>query len=198
MARLKKFYWDVETAGLDFSRHPILQFAAIIEINGREVERLNWLIKPYDWANCDPIALEINNVKNIFDKTPDIFITQKEFYDLLIKTLGKYINKFDTTDKFYMIGYNSHAFDAQFLRALFIANGNNFFGSYFWNPNVDVMLIAMAACIGQRHLLGNFKLGTVAKSLGVEVDPNRLHDGIYDVEITKEIFEILSKELGLE
>jgi len=191
------FYWDVETGGLDSKRSPILQFAAIIEINGIEVEEINWFILPEKWEDCAPEALAINNMDKIYKENPSKFMTQLEFYKALIKLLGKYVNRFDSSDKFYMVGYNSHAFDAQFLRTLFLNNGNNFFGSYFWNPNIDVMLIAMAACIGQRDKLPNFKLGTVAKSLGIELDESRLHDGIYDVEVTREMFQILNKELGL-
>ena len=132
-----------------------------------------------------------------FKEDPSKFISQDTFYKKLMSLLGKYINKFDTKDKFYMIGYNSHAFDAQFIRALFTRNGNSFFGSYFWNPNVDVMLIAMAACIGQRDKLPNFKLGTVARSLGIVIDEDRLHDGLYDVEVTSELFDILDREMNL-
>lgn len=199
MLRIKKIYWDVETGGLNSSKDPILQFAAIVEINDIEVERVNWFILPDSgWETCAKEALEINNMENIYKENPSKFISQRQFYKDLIKFLSNYINKFDTKDKFYMVGYNSHAFDAQFLRTLFTKNGNKFFGSYFWNPNIDVMLIAMGACIGQRDKLPNFKLGTVAKSLGIELDEERLHNGIYDVEVTRDMFKILSNEMNLE
>ena len=199
MSRVKKFYWDVETGGLNPAKDPILQFAAIIEINDIEVERINWFILPEGgWESCAKEALAINCMDKLYKEDPSKFITQEQFYKDLIKLLSRYVNKFDTKDKLYMVGYNSHAFDAQFLRKLFTDNGNSFFGSYFWNPNVDVMLIAMAACIGQRHNLPNFKLGTVAKSLGIVIDEERLHDGLYDVEVTRDLFKILSDELKLE
>ena len=35
----------------------------------------------------------------------------------------------------------------------------------------------------------NFKLGTVAETLGVKVDESKLHDGLYDVELTKAIYD---------
>ena len=34
----------------------------------------------------------------------------------------------------------------------------------------------------------NFKLGTVAKTLGIEIKDNELHDGLYDIKITYKIF----------
>lgn len=197
MERLKMFYFDLETGGLDSKKSPILQFAGKIEVNGIEVEEVEWFIKPPDWKLCDPVALDINGIYKKWEENPELFVTEQEFYEQLLKLLNRYINRFDKLDKFYLVGYNSHAFDAQFLRALFLAYNNNFFGSYFWNPSVDVMLLAMAACIGQRHNLGDFKLATVAQSLGIKVDPNRLHDGMYDIELTREIFQILKESLNL-
>jgi DNA polymerase-3 subunit epsilon len=35
----------------------------------------------------------------------------------------------------------------------------------------------------------NFKLMTVARTLGIEVDESQLHDALYDVKLTKEIYE---------
>ena len=34
----------------------------------------------------------------------------------------------------------------------------------------------------------NFKLMTVARFLGIEVDESQLHDALYDVKLTKEIY----------
>ena len=38
----------------------------------------------------------------------------------------------------------------------------------------------------------NFKQGTVAKALGLQVDDTRLHDAEYDIEICKAIYDIVS------
>lgn len=34
----------------------------------------------------------------------------------------------------------------------------------------------------------NFKLMTVAKTMGIEIDENKLHDATYDIELTRDIF----------
>ena len=44
-----------------------------------------------------------------------------------------------------------------------------------------------------RPAMLNFKLGTVAKAIGIETDENELHDGLYDVKITFKIFNKIIK-----
>ena len=41
----------------------------------------------------------------------------------------------------------------------------------------------------QRPDMPDFKLATVAKFMGVEVDETRLHDAAYDLILTRQIFE---------
>jgi DNA polymerase-3 subunit epsilon len=39
----------------------------------------------------------------------------------------------------------------------------------------------------------SFKLSRVAKTLGIEVDEDRLHDADYDVYLTREIYKTVSR-----
>ena len=39
----------------------------------------------------------------------------------------------------------------------------------------------------------NFKLSTVAKTLGIEVKDDSLHNAMYDIELTHEIFKIVTR-----
>lgn len=184
----KLIYIDLETGGLDPKVNPITQLAFIIEIDGVEKERHDILIAQTE--NLDPEAMRITGYE------AGSGIPEKLAYEKLIRILKKYVDPYDKRDKLYMVAYNGHAFDGQFLRQLFTKYNNPWYGAYFWNPVVDCMLIAMAFCIGQRHLLGDFKQSTVAKSLGIEVDRNKLHDALYDVELCRDIFRKLRVELG--
>jgi hypothetical protein len=56
---------------------------------------------------------------------------------------------------------------------------------------MDVAVIASFFAERQRQKLYNFKLGTVSKSLGIEVDESKLHGGLYDVQLTRDIVEKL-------
>ena len=66
-------------------------------------------------------------------------------------------------------------------------HGDMFFGSFFFFPPIDVMNTAIFNCIRQRHLLPNFKLGTIAKHLGMDMVGD-LHDAMVDIRLTADIF----------
>ena len=95
-------------------------------------------------------------------------------------------------DKFFLAGYNNASFDNQFLRAWFLQNGDKYFGSYFWSNSIDVMVLATPYLASQRSQMENFKQGTVAKALGIEIDESRLHDALYDIQVCKSIYDIVS------
>lgn len=189
---IKYLVIDTETGGLDAERNPIIQVAAQIYHDDVLISGFNEKMRPEEWHYCDPVALEVNRTTVEELKT---YQSQKEGYDKFIKWLDAHINKYDSSDKFYQVGYNIHHFDAQFLRKWFLVQNNQYYGSYFYNPPIDAMLVAMFACVGQRQNLDNFKLVTVCKSLGIKVEDEKLHDAMYDVQITAELFFLLKKEL---
>jgi DNA polymerase-3 subunit epsilon len=39
----------------------------------------------------------------------------------------------------------------------------------------------------------DFKLKTVAKQMGIEVDETKLHDAIYDIQLTRNIYYLIKK-----
>ena len=107
--------------------------------------------------------------------------------------LGKYVNKFNKTDKLHLAGFNNAPFDNQFFRAFFTQNRDNFFGSWFWSDTIDVMCLASNYLRNERHKMENFKLKTVAAYLGVEVEEDKLHDALYDIYLTQKIYEIVTQ-----
>lgn len=113
---------------------------------------------------------------------------KEEFTNLL----GKYVDKYDKTDKFFLCGYNNASFDNQFLRAWFVQNGDNYFGSWFWSSAIDVMVLAAQALMEQRHKMKDFKLRTVAEQLGIVIEEERLHDAMYDIVLTHEVYKRLT------
>ena len=100
------------------------------------------------------------------------------------------MDRYDTLDKFHLIAYNAK-FDTDHLRAWFAKNGDKFFGSWFWHPPLDVMSFAAIGLMRRRPSLDNFKLLTVAEALGLEIDEERSHDALYDVELAREVFHML-------
>lgn len=112
----------------------------------------------------------------------------KQFVDML----SKYVDRYNKQDKFFLAGYNNAHFDNQFLRSWFIQNGDKYFGSWFWSNSIDVMVLATPFLAEKRSQMENFKQGTVAKTLGIEVDDTKLHDALYDIQICKAIYDIVS------
>jgi len=51
------------------------------------------------------------------------------------------------------------------------------------------MCLASNYLRAERHTMPNFKLMTVAKHLKIEVDESRLHDALYDIHLTKMIYD---------
>lgn len=188
---MKILYIDTETTGLDDETCAIWQLSGIVEIDNKEVETFNIFMKPNPDQNINLGALEAT--KSSFDLI-NKGISQFEGYNQFIYILDKYINKYDTNDKFFMVGYNNHSFDSNFIRKFMKMHGNTYYGSYFWHPGIDVMLIAAYAAMKDRQNLENFKLTTVAKSLGINVIEEKLHDALYDINLTKEIFKLIQQE----
>jgi DNA polymerase-3 subunit epsilon len=102
--------------------------------------------------------------------------------------LRKHIEQYNKTDKFFVVGYNIRTFDEPVLRRWFSQNGSKWYGSFFWNPSIDVMDIAAYTLMNHRHELENFRLPTVARYLGIEFNEEEAHDGLYDARITREMY----------
>ena len=117
----------------------------------------------------------------------------QQVYQEFVSMLGKYVDKFNKKDKFFLVGYNNAAFDNQFLRGFFLQNGDVYFGSWFWANSIDVMVLASAYLATRRPDMENFKLSTVARTLGVDVQSESLHDAMYDIGLTKAVFDIITK-----
>lgn len=188
---MKLCYIDLETGGIDPVNCALLQIAGIIEIDGVEKERFEFFLHPYPDDIVTEEALEKTGILLEDLENNPKFRNPGIVYKDFLALLDKYVSKFDKKDKFFLVGYNSHAFDFQFLINFFIKNNNNFFMSYFWYPSIDVMLLAAFSYMDERAKFNNFKLTTVAEViLGKEnVDESKAHDAMYDIELTRNIYK---------
>ncbi|MGL4567312.1 MAG: 3'-5' exonuclease [Fusobacteriaceae bacterium] len=181
-------YYDLETTGVNVKKHGIRQISMIIEIDGQIVEELDFKVRPNPLAIIDPMALKVSNVteEEVLNYPP-----MEEVYKKVKKVLDKYVDRFDNKDKMWLIGFNNRAFDDPFFRAWFEQNKDNFFNSYFWPDSWDVLVMASVKLRSVRRDMINFKLKRVAKEFGIEIDETQLHDSLYDVRLTREIFRII-------
>jgi DNA polymerase-3 subunit epsilon len=183
---MKVLFFDLETTGLNPAKNGIHQISGIIEVDGEIKETFNFKVQPNPKSIIESEALKIANVTTEqVNAYPPMLEVHKQFTELL----GKYCDKFNKSDKFHLCGYNNASFDNNFLRGFFLQNGDNYFGSWFWSDSIDVMVLASYFLISKRHQMPDFKLKTVAKTLGIEVEESKLHDAFYDIELTKQIYD---------
>lgn len=187
---MKLLFFDLETTGLDPASCAIHQLSGMVVIDGEERERFNLFIKPHEGAVIDQSALALRGLtREILSLHTSSAEAHKEF----IKILRHYVNPFDKGDKFYLVGFNSRSFDEPFLRKWFERNDNNFYGSFFWQIGFDVMVLAAEHLKHSLPSMPNFKLHTVAAQLGLTVDATKLHDALYDIELTQSIYNSIQR-----
>lgn len=182
---MKIIYFDVETSGVDDKKNGILQLAGIVECAGEETEAFSFFMKPFKDQIVEDGALKANG----FTRSQiESFADPYECYTKFIRILKRYVDRFDRSDKFTLIGYNSR-FDDGFLREWFKRCHDKYYGSYFFWPAIDVSNMVAVKYRKTRGQFPDFKLMTVAKTLKIEVDENKAHNAEYDTLVTKAVYE---------
>jgi DNA polymerase-3 subunit epsilon len=179
----------VETTGVDFRKHSIIQLAGLVEIENKVVEGFNYQIKPHPKAKIEPKALSVNGT------TEEEIMQYPEMSQQLTALkalLGRYIDPFNPKQKAHLVGYNNRYFDDPFLRKYFELCGDAFIGSWFWADTIDVLCLASEFLADQRTEMPSFKLTRVAKHLGLKVDDAQAHDALYDVRLTRQVYQIVT------
>ena len=187
---MKLFFYDLETTGLNPGKNGIHQISGKIVIDGEVKECFDFKVQPNPKAIIEDEALKIAGVTReqvlAYEQMDSVFRK-------LTKMMAKYVDKYNVKDKFFLVGYNNASFDNNFFRGFFLQNGDKYFGSWFWSNTFDVMVLASPYLAARRTEMPNFKLSTVAATLGIEVKDESLHDAMYDIELTHKIFDIVCK-----
>ena len=184
---LKKIFIDLETTGLSSYKCAITEIGMIVEVPG-ETKSYRIRMRPFPDAKIEKGALKVQG-KTFAELDNEDFPDEPTAFRNLLVILENYVDPFDTKDKFHVVGYNIGVFDIQFLRSFFVRNGSRYMNSYFHHPTLDVMFLAAEFMKNERHQMKNFKLGTVAATLGISFNDADLHNAMEDIRITKEIYE---------
>ncbi len=186
---IKRLFIDVETTGLDPKLNGIRQISGIIEIDGKEVERFDFKVRPFKNDIIEQSALDISGVTKADLMTYDpADIVQSE----LLEIFGKHVDKYDKSDKFYFIAYNS-PFDNNFMREWFKKLNDKYFGSWF-HHDICVMRKAVDVHSNTGIILKSYSLSSVAEYYKVaKADDERWHDSMFDAEVTRGVYNILNK-----
>jgi DNA polymerase-3 subunit epsilon len=182
---MKNLFYDLETTGTKHWKNGIHQISGLIEINGEVVKEFDFKVRPNPKAEIEDKALEVGRVtRDQILAYPEMQVVYKELSEIL----DSYVNKYDRSDKFFLVGYNNRSFDDAFFRAFFVQNHDEYFGSRFFADSHDLIVLASYYLKSHRTKLPDFKLSTVAKFLGVEVDETKLHDATYDLYLTRSLY----------
>ena len=189
----KVLWFDCETTGLIPGTHALIQLAALVEIDNKVEEEIDLKIRPMLHNTIDPEALKISSLKEpeIKNWTPN----ETQFKKFL-KTITKYVDRYDKNDKFILAGYNISAFDEPFLRQFFLDNAaskkdrqfGNYFGSYFAWPKRDIQTYVAEHYAELNLRLPNFKLETLCNHCNIEITA---HDALSDILATRTLYTIL-------
>ena len=180
-------YWaivDLETTGVDPVRHEIVQLARVVidTVEQEIIPRLTFVayIKPTRWRNREREAMEVNRLT--------LAKLKAEGADLC-PTLRAFCWGPDWGNT-VLAGWGV-SFEERFLRAGFKETSRAF---PFPFQTIDIRSMAQLgrARRGKSKLLG---LRDAGERLGVTVNPDQLHDALYDATITAEIaLQLLKKE----
>jgi DNA polymerase-3 subunit epsilon len=194
----KLLFIDVETTGVNPERNGLTQISGCVQIGSEIKESFDYFVRPFLQDEIEDTALEVTGINRRQLLQPDHpnflavpgqhFEDARTIYLRLAEMLGRYVDQYKKNDKFQFVGYNAHSFDMPFMRRFWEKNGDRYFGSWFWYPCLDVMLVWAQILQPVRAELTNFKLATVARYCGINVDDNRLHDSHYDIELTRELW----------
>ena len=193
MANLKLLFGDLETTGTDERIHGVIQIAGKVQIRSEDglsivkQEPFDLNLSPFPGDMVSKEALEICGVTMEDLKSPERLEPRKA-KQIFTSMLCRYVDKFKKPDKFFLVGFNS-TFDDRMLRALFEKCQDKYYGSLISWPPIDVAPMA-AIKLGVRRLkMPNFKLATVATEVGISVRSDKLHDAMYDIELTEALFD---------
>jgi DNA polymerase-3 subunit epsilon len=181
---MKTIFFDVETGGTDDKVNGILQLAGTVEIDGQRDYSFDFKMRPFPDQIIEDEALEANG----FTRSQiESFADPHDCYIQFLRILQKYVDRFDRSDKFTLVGYNSR-FDDGFLREWFKRCYDKYYGAYFYWPAIDVSNMVAVKYRQVRSQFPDFKLMTVAKHLKIDVDESKAHDAVYDTMITRAVY----------
>lgn len=186
---MKILYFDTETTGVDPRIHEIVQFAAIVEVDGTVKEEVNWKCQPTKWEVLSPEALAVTGmtIEKLKESDPPAVMMEK-----IRGLFDRYIDKFDKSDKFYPAGHNV-VFDLDFLQNFWKQHGDQYGTGSYQNWRVlDSRIFAHFLIVAGKLQVEDVKLETLCKHYGIEISA---HDALSDIRATRQLIAKMMEAL---
>jgi ribonuclease T len=172
---------DVETGGFNAATDALLEIAAVlVEIQGDgslvRGETFRYHVQPFEGANIEPAALEVNGIVPDHPLRPAI--PEKEALQRIFSEIRQAVRGNDCT-RAILVGHNAF-FDLGFLNAAVERSGIK------RNPFHPFTSFDTATLGGAVY--GQTVLSRIAEAAGMEWDSSSAHSAAYDAEITADLF----------
>jgi DNA polymerase III epsilon subunit family exonuclease len=163
---------DIETTGLDFIKHEIIEIGCVITTPNLEIiEKFELKIKPENIENADPVSLKVNH----YDSTK---WEDAQSLDAGIKIISKKVKDC------IMVGHNV-SFDSEFLESAFLKTKSKNTMHYH---KLDTISIAWAK-LHDRVDVTHFSLRELCKYFGIKNE--QAHSALPDAHATFELYKKL-------
>jgi ribonuclease T len=172
---------DIETAGFNPKKNPLLEIAAVIvELNEHNelviTERYACNIIPFKNAELDAAALKFNGIDPYHPFR--MAVEEKEALDTLFTPIKAAVKR-NQCSRAILVGHNP-AFDISFLNA---AIQRSHITRSPFHPFSSFDTATLGGLIYQQTVLAK-----IAQAAGLEWDSNQAHSALYDTEKTAELF----------
>ncbi len=172
---------DIETAGFNPKKNPLLEIAAVIvELNETSelciTERYAYNIIPFKNAEFDEAALKFNGIDPYHPFR--MAIEEKEALDKLFTPIKAAVKR-NNCSRAILVGHNP-AFDIGFLNA---AIQRNHITRSPFHPFSTFDTATLGGLIYHQTVLSK-----IAQAAGIAWDNNQAHSALYDTEKTAELF----------
>jgi ribonuclease T len=172
---------DVETTGVDMTKHGLLEIALVTvdyDDQGQlvPVTKDFWHVEPFKGAEIDPKAMAVNQIDHThpFRFAKPEAEALKEFFEMIEQTI-----KHTGCRRAVLVGHNAH-FDLNFILAA------------AKRCKISKTPLHSFTCIDTATLgavfYGKSVLAKALRAAKIEFDKNKAHSAIYDTEKTAELF----------
>lgn len=180
----KILFLDTETTGLDENVHAIFQLSCLVEENGKLIDEFNIKIRPFKGAKISKDAMQKLNL-TVKDFMTSEYIPYNIAFEEFELFMSAHVDRYNKTDKFVIAGKNIN-FDIRFIREFFNRNNNDYYGSWFWYPSIDVETIVAELVAFDNLQLPNYQLTTLCEAFNIKLE--KAHDAYEDIIATRKLY----------
>lgn len=175
----KILFFDVESGGLDDSKHSLLSLGFVVFMNNKIIDEMEIFIKKEHY-HVDKEAMVINKID--LEQLKKNGIEEKE---ALIK-IRNFIQLHFPNKRALLGGHNIY-FDIAFLKKLYRENNENF-SELFEHRTIDTCSIMKFLYFCGKLPKEIQSLTSASKYFNIKLNEKKRHGALYDAELTSKVF----------